>query len=245
MEETYSNRKIYRKIFGKKDLYSFSLSIGETDLHIQTSEKNLEKKAEQKVIEIRSIIKEHIQSNPKFEKSLKPVKLKKNIHPVIEKMIIAGIKAGVGPMASVAGCISQELGNYLLKFSKEVIIENGGDVFISSENEFTTGIYSGKDSPFSNKIGIKIKSDTPLGICTSTGTFGHSLSFGKADAFCVISEDAYIADAFATSLCNKVKNENDIEHVLDLAKNHNEILGAIVIYKDKIGAFGNLELVRI
>ena len=160
-------------------------------------------------------------------------------------MIKAGINAGVGPMASVAGGISQELTDYLSKFSEEVIIENGGDIFIKTHKTFTAGIYAGENSPFSNKIGIKINPHKGMGICTSSGTFGHSLSFGAADAVCVLSKSAYIADAFATALCNMVKKKDDLEKTLKFAEKQNLISGVIIIYRDKIGALGDLELVRL
>jgi len=249
MKNIYSNRKIYRDISRRPDLLSFQISIGETDLYIQTSSIklniDLKAKAEKKVKSIRKIIKKYIKKNPCFLTSLEPLQDDIYAHNIIRKMISASRLAEVGPMASVAGCVSEELGKYLLQFCDEVIIENGGDIFIKTSDFFVTGLYAGEESPFSNRLGIKIKSDTPLGICTSSGQLGHSLSFGFADAVTVICENTYIADSFATALGNIVKNEESMNWVLDFASRFPEIIGVVIIVGEKIGAKGKVEFVSI
>ena len=89
--------------------------------------------------------------------------------------------AGVGPMASVAGAMAQAVGITLKQFSDSVIVENGGDCYLDLSEETTVGIFAGPDSPFTGKIAIKLGPERfPIGICTSSGTVGHSLSFGKS-----------------------------------------------------------------
>jgi hypothetical protein len=160
-------------------------------------------------------------------------------------MINAAKKAKTGPMAAVAGALSQETGNYLLNFCNEVIIENGGDIFFKTENEFISSIYAGENSPFSNKIGIKLFYTQPGAICTSSGTLGHSLSFGKADAVTVAANDAYIADAYATAFCNMIKSEKDIKKIAEFAVSKKDVDAIVIIMGKNTGAAGNLELVRI
>jgi ApbE superfamily uncharacterized protein (UPF0280 family) len=245
MEDLYSNRKIYRDLSGRQKMFPFRVTAGETDLFIQTSEKGLESVAEEIVNTTREIIKKYIENNPEFETSFSPLPFDKNSDKIIRKMLSESEKAGLGPMATVAGCLAEETGLNLLNFCDEVIIENGGDIFIKSDIPFITGIYAGPNSPFSNKIGLKFNYNHPVGICTSSGTLGHSASFGKADAVCVIAKSAYTADAFATSLCNMVKTDNDIIKALEHAKTQNDIEGVLIIKGDKTGARGNIEIVGI
>lgn len=245
MNTLYANRSIYRSYTKSKNLYPFNLSIDETDLFIQTSKPHLKKDAEFIVNKTRKIIVNHIKKYPTFKDSLKPLENNPSFHPVIKKMINASKLANVGPMAAVAGALSQETGEFLLKHCDEVIIENGGDIFINKKGQFTTGIYAGKNSPFSNKLAIKLNIKEGLGICTSSSQIGHSLSFGNADAVTIISKCSYTADAFATSLCNMVKSVEDIEKAIDHAKKFKSIEGLMIIIKDKIGIYGDLELVRL
>jgi ApbE superfamily uncharacterized protein (UPF0280 family) len=115
--------------------------------------------------------------------------------------------AGVGPMAAVAGAVASFLGQVLGSCSREVIVENGGDIYLRSAHERVVAVFAG-DSPFSYKIGLRVKpEDTPAGICTSSGTVGHSLSFGNADAVVIKGESAILADAVATQAGNLIKSK--------------------------------------
>lgn len=245
MNNVYSNRNSYRQLITRKELFSFQISIDETDLHIQVSKKGLEEKAKRIVLETREIIKTYIKKHPYFQNTLLPYHEDQNSHDIIKKMVKASKNAGTGPMAAVAGALSQETGIYLLNFCDEVIIENGGDIFFKTKNEFISAIYAGENSPFSNKIGIKVLYEYPASICTSSSTVGHSLSFGKADAVTVTAKDAYIADAYATALCNMVKTDGDIKKTLEFAMSKKEIDGIVIIKGKNTGAAGKIELVRI
>jgi ApbE superfamily uncharacterized protein (UPF0280 family) len=148
-------------------------------------------------------------------------------------------------MAAVAGAIAESVSKDLLQFSKEVIIENGGDIYLSTSKERTIGIYAG-DSPLSLKIGIVIDSEeTPLGVCTSSGTLGHSLSFGKADAVSVLSKSAALADAVATAVGNIVKEKKDIELGLGRGREIEGALGILIIVGEKMGVWGDVRLTRL
>jgi ApbE superfamily uncharacterized protein (UPF0280 family) len=152
----------------------------------------------------------------------------------------AASKVGVGPMASVAGAIAEFVGNELLSSSPEIIIENGGDVFIKSSKKRLIGIYAGK-SPLSGKIGLEISGqDTPLGICSSSGTVGHSISYGKADAVIALSKSATLADAAATAMGNLIVEPGDIPKGIDFAKDIDGLLGTIIIKDDKMGLWGKV-----
>ncbi len=236
-------KRFYRELF-KNELVMFELCVGQTDLVIGC-EKDLSKTAESHLRKVRSIITAHIEKQPVFEKALKPIEPNPDYDQVINEMILAGIAAGTGPMAAVAGTVSQYIGERLVEFSKQVFIENGGDIYFASSEDRTIGIYAG-DSPFSNKIGIKLTADRfPLGICTSSGTVGHSLSFGKADAVTVISKNTALADAVATAAGNVVKNPEDIKKALDFAMGIDGVDGILAIAGDKVGAAGSIELAAL
>ncbi len=148
-------------------------------------------------------------------------------------------------MASVAGAIAEFVGKELLEFSDEIIIENGGDIFIKTTKPRTIGIYAGK-SILSGKIGIEINPDeTPLGVCTSSGTVGHSLSFGKADAVVVISKSTPLADACATASANIIVNENDLPKAIEFAQKIKGIQGIIAIKNEKLALWGKIKLKKI
>jgi ApbE superfamily uncharacterized protein (UPF0280 family) len=148
-------------------------------------------------------------------------------------------------MASVAGALAEQVGTELLDHTTQVIVENGGDIFLKVSRDITVGIYAG-NSPLSNKLAVKIPfASTPLGVCTSSGTVGHSLSFGRADAVTVIAGSAALADATATSIGNRVKVAGDIEHGLDIVQHIEGIAGALIIVDDKFGVWGDIEIAPV
>lgn len=234
----------YRNHMKTEELQSFNVTIEESDLQI-SAEYDLTVEAKILLAKYRHEIKNYIKEYPEFLTSLKPLRPRAGATGIIKEMCDAGTLAKVGPMATVAGAISKYIGKELLKYTDELIVENGGDVFIKPKKQRKVAIYAGK-SVFSNRIGISIPYDAgEYGICTSSGTVGHSLSFGKADAAVVLSKDAVIADAAATATGNIVTSAEDIEKGLETAMAIPGVEGAVIIVGDRIGAYGLVNIVKI
>jgi len=148
-------------------------------------------------------------------------------------------------MAAIAGAIAEQVGHGLLKLTDQVIVENGGDIFIKTNLPATVAIYAGK-SPLSSRIGIRLKSiSAPAAVCTSSGTIGHSLSLGEADAVCVVAGSCSMADAAATSIGNLIDSPADIEGAMEAGRRIKELSGIVVIVGEKIGMWGDLEIIRL
>lgn len=246
-QKSYEKRT-YRTQFNSARFKSFEVKYLETDLWIgiNTSSFKEEMKliALNKVKELRTKLDAYILEEPFFKKSLKPFQPAENAPSEAKEMAAAAEKAGVGPMATVAGLFAREVGETLLQnFSvEEMVIENGGDIFVLLKNELVLSVFAG-ESPLSERIGLVIPADNcKLGICTSAGTVGPSLSFGKADAVVVICEDVLLADAFATAFGNKVKSPNDVEKVINQSEKYIEILAMLIVCEDKVGIRGEYEI---
>lgn len=235
-ERTYRNR------ISKSGLVSFQVRIDETDLYVATDSDCMDIAA-RSVRRHRKFIEEHIQHNPQFMYSMNPLTADRFAPPIIREMTEASQRCGVGPMASVAGAIAQNVGRDLLHYSDNVIIENGGDIFLKQANkDAIVGIFAG-DSPLSYKVSVRIQcAAVPLGVCTSSGTIGHSLSLGKADAVCVTSPSATLADAAATAVCNRVQRIGDIKKALDFGVRIEGVVGVVIIMGDTLGIMGDIEL---
>jgi ApbE superfamily uncharacterized protein (UPF0280 family) len=239
-EDTYQPRT-YRHWIESKDLAAFTVTVKETDLYIRAAS-NLQKKTHRLVFKYRRQLERYIEQNPEFFTSLKPLPVPAKAPRIVKEMIEAGRKADVGPMAAVAGAVAEFVGRELLEFSPEVIIENGGDIFMKVLRKKVIGIYAG-DSPLTGKIGLEINpGDTPLGVCTSSGTVGHSLSFGKADAVVTVAGSAALADAAATAVCNRVKTPGDINDAIELGKGISGLRGIVIIIGNDIGVWGDIKL---
>jgi hypothetical protein len=241
MKEDKYQPRAYRHWIEGKDLVSFNVTVKETDLMIRATE-NLQRKALRIVEKYRGQLERYIARNPDFQTSLKPLPAQPRAPHIVVDMIEATRKAGVGPMASVAGAIAEYAGRELLAFSPEIIIENGGDIYLKVLHKKTIGIYAG-ESPLTGKIGLEIEpQDTPLGVCTSSGTVGHSLSFGKADAAVIIAPSATLADAAATAIGNRVSRPEDIDSALEFGRSIGGIKGIVIIIGKNVGAWGDIKL---
>jgi len=236
--------RTYRDLVRTEDLVKFEVIVKETDLLVR-AESDLSVQTRESVLRYRHQIETYIAMHPEFQTNLIPVKDDPHVTEIIQEMIRTSQLAHVGPMAAVAGAMAEMVSKDLLKLSKEVIVENGGDIYLATSKERTVGIYA-SNSPFSLKIGILVKpEESPLGICTSSGTVGHSLSFGKADAVCILSKSATLADAAATAVGNVVKEKKDIERGLERGKEIEGVLGTLIIVGEKIGVWGNVTLTQL
>jgi ApbE superfamily uncharacterized protein (UPF0280 family) len=232
--------RTYRHWVKDKGLVGFNVVVKETDLYIRATS-DLKRQAQKLVLKYRKQLEGYIERHPKFLTALEPLAVT-DAPRIVTEMAEAAEKAGVGPMAAVAGAIAEFVGKELLESSPEVIVENGGDIFLKSQKDRTIGIYAGK-SPLTGRVGLDIKGkDTPLGICTSSGTVGHSLSLGKADAVIALSKSTALADAAATAIGNIIKSADDIPRGIERAISIKGLSGIIIIKDDRIGFWGKVEI---
>ena len=237
-------KRLYRDTACVNNLTAFKVVVKETDLFIHSA-KNLLKIARDLILECRGFIESYIRKHAEFEKTLQPWKNNEPVAKIISDMIKAGEKAGVGPMASVAGAIAEYVGMGLLEHTDEVIVENGGDLFIKTDNPVTVGIFAGK-SPLSMNIGLHVDSgNKQVAVCTSSGSVGHSFSFGTADAVCVVAKSCSLADAAATSIGNHVAKKTDIQKAINFGKTIEGVKGIALITDDKIGMWGDIKIVPL
>ncbi len=241
---SYQDRE-YRRV-ENSGLVSSVVKMAETDLHILASQP-VGDQALKLVSDVRGYIELYIEQHPRFVDTLVPMPMNKQAPEVVKKMLTAGMQAGVGPMAAVAGVVAEWVGRGLLaQGADEVIVENGGDLFVARKQECTVAVYAG-ESPLSGELAIGLKPDRmPCGVCCSSGTIGHSLSLGVADAVVVVAPFTALADAAATRLGNEVgKGKQSINRALELAGEIAGLSGVVIISGDQLGAWGDIELVRL
>jgi ApbE superfamily uncharacterized protein (UPF0280 family) len=239
----------YRKLHRQQDLVHFQVIVKETDLDIGVCRDRytlaLVQWTEKLVRNIRRPLEEYIERDPQFLTTLSPCPLLPEAPQIVREMAMAAEVAGVGPMAAVAGTMAAWVGKELSRRSREVIVENGGDIYLRTNRLRSVGIFAGQ-SPLSNRIALEIRpSQSPLGICTSSGRVGPSLSLGKADAVVILSPEASLADAVATATGNRIQTKEDLAKAVNWASNIPDIIGALAIMDDQLAAQGQIKLCPI
>lgn len=239
---TYEPRT-YRESAVPSGLTCFNVTVAETDLRVCACS-DLTDLAEDLAVRARWEIETFIRARPYFRDSLTPIDVEDDAPPMVRRMAEAGRVAQVGPMAAVAGAIAEYVARGLAESSSEVIVENGGDIYLIGKEDRTVSLWAGETGI--RDIGIAVRGGLlPVAVCTSSGTVGHSTSFGSADAVTVLARNGALADAVATALANRVRSPDDVQRAVDAARNIHGILGVLVTVEGHLGAWGNLRLVSL
>lgn len=233
--------QVYRSLVRSKGLVSTRLLVKQTDMLI-SAQRDMRREALDAILSYRMQLEGYIAGHPDFVRTLAPLEDDEQAPPIVRAMIAASARAGVGPMATVAGAMADFVGHDLLAASPEVIVENGGDIMlrVNSRREM---LVLAETSPFR---GLRIAvgpTPEPIGICTSSGTLGPSLSFGRADAVTIIAETAAMADAAATAVGNLVTDGDRVQAGLDKAMEL-DVDGVLILVEDRIGAWGRIDIIE-
>jgi ApbE superfamily uncharacterized protein (UPF0280 family) len=241
MATAAAQNRFYRQWGTAAGLRRFRVVVKETDLQIYCND-DLTDLAREMVLQYRGFIERFARRYPLFLESLVPITVDRSVPPIVSDMMQAAAKVGVGPMAAVAGAIAAHVGRDLLTHTPQVIVENGGDIFVKTNGPLVMGIYAGS-SPLSLRLGLRLDPNKmPLGICTSSGSVGHSLSMGSSDAVCITSSDCALADASATAVGNLVRTPADIARAIEYGRSIGGVTGMVIIIGDRMGCWGDITL---
>ncbi len=149
-------------------------------------------------------------------------------------------------MAAVAGASAQAAAEAALEAGAcEAIVDNGGDIFLYSEQKIVIGLYAGTHS-LSGRLAFEIMPvEMPLAVCSSSSCMGHSLSLGDCDLATAVGKDAALADAAATLACNLVREPEDLGRALEKVMAIQGVQGVLIVKEGKVGIMGELpKLIR-
>jgi len=231
----------YRSLAKPNDLVNFFVRMKQTDMSI-SAEKDLAEDAIKLVRSARSEIERRIEEHPDFRSSLVPLPHDPAASAILQDMLSAASRAHVGPMAAVAGAIAGYVGRGLASRSPEIIVENGGDIFIRSARRREIAVVAESSSLKGVRIALPPVPEG-AGVATSAGKLGHSLSFGRADAVTIFAPTAALADAIATAVGNAVTTRDDLSTALAMAREQGA-RGALIIADGHMAAWGEIELLE-
>jgi len=236
--------RTYRSRFSDDERRWFCVKFLESDLWIGVDSgsyrASMEADTYAMLVELRRSMDAYLLMDPAYKAALTPYDAGLEAPNILKEMSRVSHKTGIGPMSAVAGAVARHVAEFL--GTNEVIVENGGDIYAQACSDMDISVFAGQ-SPLSEKIGLHIPAaDFPLGICTSSGTVGPSLSLGRADAVMIVCKDVMLADSYATAMANRIKTVNDLQPVIDRISAIPEILGAIAVKDDRMAITGQFEL---
>ena len=234
----------YRSRFSNDERRWFCVKFLESDLWIGVDSgsyrASMEADTYAMLVDLRRQMDAYLLMDPAYKAALTPYDAGLEAPAILKEMSRVSHKTGIGPMSAVAGAVAKKVAEFL--GTQEVIVENGGDIYAQAASDMDISVFAGQ-SPLSEKIGLHIPAaEFPLGICTSSGTVGPSLSLGRADAVMIVCKDVLLADSYATAMANRIKTVNDLQSVIDRISDIPEILGAIAVKDDRMAITGRFEL---
>lgn len=239
--------RTYRQQFSSS-LKSFSVRYKETDLWIGTDIGSYSCSMQQYALDIvrqmRTEMDAYLETDRQYMTSLVPYQPMAGAPLIFQCMSQASARTGIGPMSAVAGAFDKLVADAMCGHfgCSDIVVENGGDIYAKVSHDLDISVFAGQ-SPLSERVGIHIPASAfPLGICTSSGTVGPSLSFGKADAMMVVCRDVLLADSYATAMANRIQTVSDLQPVIDMCSENSDILGALAVKDDRMAICGEFEL---
>jgi len=229
----------YRRTVGSDDLVAFEVAVAETDLLVLAGEP-LRAEARAAARAARQQIEAHGVLRPEFLGARRPLAPDPAAPEICRRMYEAGRLADTGPMAAVAGAIAEAVARALAPRSAQVIVENGGDLYLISARERLVAVRAGR-SPLDGRIALALPPGE-MAVCTSSGTVGHSASAGRADAVVIAAEDGAFADALATATANRVHSAEDMERAVQWARGRGPVRQVMIICGDALAAWGEFEV---
>ncbi len=216
--------------------------VAETDLWV-LAEHDYSRELSAYVAGLRGELEAYIALFPDFQHSLVPVPVADNAPEIARRMACGAKLAGVGPFAAVAGVIAQLTAEAFAQRSPEIVVENGGDIYICGKRDRVVGLLPDPENEI--VLGLALKGAAlPMAVCSSSAKIGHSLSFGQGDLVTVLAPDGAFADAAATALCNMLQKPQDVSLVIEQAKTwrRHGLCGVFAQCGDKLGVWGDFEL---
>ncbi len=226
------------------DILREHFQLKETIVTISACEQTHIDAAKKSIREQRKYLEDFIEKDPFFQLILEPYDRAIDDAPdIVQQMAQASAVFGIGPMSAVAGVIAKFAVEEMIEAGAAyAVVDNGGDICILNDRPVLVGIYAGASTI--KDLAFEVPSRTTvLGICTSSGTVGPSISFGCADAATVISEDPALADAAATALGNAVQADSALPECFR-AIDRPGIDGALAIRGGEMAVWGKLQKLR-
>lgn len=224
---------------------AFQVVVEQTDLFV-VAPRDLAREIAAIVRTARREVAGHILIDPAFAHSLTPVAVPDDAPAIVREMAEAAARFDVGPMAAVAGAVSQAVADALAGSCPDLLVENGGDIVLRSRCERTVALLA---QPAAGAcLGLRFAPGAlPAAVCASSAKVGHSLSLGRADMVTVVADRGAVADAAATALANRLLAPEDLETVLAMAERLRSrgVRGVFAQFGELVGLVGDLDLVAL
>jgi ApbE superfamily uncharacterized protein (UPF0280 family) len=182
---------------------------------------------------------EQIQSyairNPPFRTSKRPLEVPETAPPIIQEMARSAAAAGVGPMFTFQGALTEYVGRKLRDALSDLTVSCGEDHFVVTRRRMRLAVHPGLG------LAVVVKPELgPHGVfvkLTPGGEPGEVLG-----GMVVVGQTCIVADAAAAAASAIVHKNDGFRTALGYLKKLPGLHGALLIQGHQIGVTGALEI---
>lgn len=218
----------------KRKLRTFDIQVQDMVLHV-TAGTDLNEESRAAALSFWEQLHAYTLRNPEIRTSKRPIEIDEQAPEIVREMVGAAARAGVGPMFSFQGAVTDHVGRFLARDMDEVTVSCGGDYFILARKRQKLTIHT---KPDGGGIAVVVQpSKRGVGIATSLGR-GAALLDGLA----VLAESCMLADAAAAGVQAILPKPDGFRLALVYLRKVPGVVGGVVVRGDRIGVAGGVEI---
>jgi ApbE superfamily uncharacterized protein (UPF0280 family) len=214
---------------------SFEIQVQDLVLHI-TASPDLEEESRAAALSFWEQLQSYALRNPAFQESKRPIGLPQDAPDIVREMILASGNAGVGPMFTFQGAVTDQVGRFLARDVHDLTVSCGGDYFIITRKRMKLAVKRRGGDPISVVVG---PSADGVGVST---TLGRGRGGEGPDGLAVIAGSCMAADAAAAGVQAILPKPDGFRKALKYLERVPDVMGGVVVVGDQLGFSGRLEV---
>ncbi len=218
----------------KRKPRSFDIQVQDMTLHIQAgTDFNEESRAA--ALSFWEQLNAYTLRNPDMRTSKRPIEVPDDAPEIVREMVAAARRAGVGPMYSFQGAVTDYVGRFLSQEVSEVIVNCEGDYFILGRRRQKLTVLR---RPSGSVVAVVVPASRQgIGVSMTIGR-GHA----AVDGLAILADSCMVADAASAGVQAILPKEHGLASALAYLKQVRGVLGGLVIVGDRIGVAGGVEI---
>jgi uncharacterized protein len=221
---------------------TFEIQVQDMTLHIQAAT-DFNEESRAAALSFWEQLHAYTIRNPAFSSAKRPIDVPADAPDIVREMVSSARRAGVGPMFSFQGAVTDHVGRFLARDGQEVTVNCGVDYFIRSRKRQKLTVVRRPGSTVavvvpSSKHGVGVSMSSGAGRAPGSAD-GHGSSL---DGLAVLAESCMLADAAAAGVHAILAKDDGFGTALGYLKKVDGVFGGLVISGERIGLMGSLEI---
>ncbi len=218
----------------KRKPRSFDIQVQDMVLHISAST-DFNEESRAAALSFWEQLQAYALRDPAVRTSKRPIEIPEQAPAIVRELVRAARTAGVGPMYSFQGALTDHVGRFLTRSTRDVTVACGGDYFIAAKKRQKLTIFRGLTG---GSLAVVVPPTAQgVGVSTSAGRGRTAI-----DGLVVVASSCMLAEAAAAGVEAILPKDHGFRAALSYLKKVPGVLGGVVIAGDAIGLAGGVEL---